>query len=266
MKTYNKGFEFKGYRNFEEKRAIPLGIKLKIWFGNIFTTMGLIFLAFGLPFSMVFISFSSLFGPSFGDNDPVANGVIIDSRSTNSSINDVTVYEYTYSYIVPRGEQYTGIGYTTGNTKSKGDEVKVIYKADKPELSKATDMRTSEFGGGVGLIVLIFPAIGLVMFLLGSRASLKQILILQVGKLAEGKYLYKEATNTKINNQTVYALTFEFTAEDNKTYQTVAKTHKYHLLEDEPLEKLVYDPRQPENAVLLDALPRGVKNYFLQHV
>jgi len=266
MKTYKRGFELRDYRNFGEKREIPFGIKLKIWSGNIFTLMGLIFLAFGLPFSMVFISFSSLFGPSFSEKDPMAKGVIIESRSTNSSINDVTVYEYKYTYIVPRGNQYTGVGYTTGHTKSKGDEVQVQYKADNPELSKAMELRTSEFGGGIGFIVLIFPAIGFIMFFVGTRAALRQILILQVGKLTEGKYLYKEATNTKINNQTVYALTFEFTADDNKTYQTVAKTHKYHLLEDEPLEKLVYDPKQPENAVLLDALPKGVKNYFLQHV
>ena len=77
--------------------------------------------------------------------------------------------------------------------------------------------------------------------------------------------MHQEATNTKINKQTVYKLFFEFTANDGKTYQVVAKTHKTHRLLDEELEALVYDPANPSNAVVLDALPNGIKNYFLHH-
>lgn len=268
MKTYSKGLEFKNYKNreFGKKRNIPVGIKIKIWFGNIFNVMGLAFFLFGLPFAMVFISFSALFGPSFVEDDPSTKAVIIESRATNASVNDVMVYEYTYRYHTMDGNSYTGLGYTTGNQKSVGDELMVSYKMDQPTASKAADLRSSEFGGSVGLFVLIFPVIGLIMLILGTKTSLKQIFILQIGELADGKFLYKEATNTKVNKQTVYALTFEFTASDNQTYQTIAKTHQYHRLEDEALEKLVYDPDQPTNAVLLDALPRGLKEYFLKNM
>ncbi|MDF1546495.1 MAG: DUF3592 domain-containing protein [Bacteroidales bacterium] len=268
MKTYSKGLEFKNYkdREFGSKRNIPIGVKLKIWFGNVFNVIGLAFFLFGLPFSMVFISFSSLLGPSFGEDDPGTKGIIIESRATSASVNDVKVYEYTYRYHTMDGNSYTGLGYTTGNQKSVGDELMVLYKMDQPSASKAIDLRTSEFGGSVGLFVLIFPLIGLIMLILGTRNTLKQIFILQIGELAEGKFLYKEATNTQVNKQTVYELTFEFTASDNQIYKAIAKTHKYHRLEDEPFEKLVYDPDNPTNAVLLDALPRGLKEYFLKNM
>ena len=35
----------------------------------------------------------------------------------------------------------------------------------------------------------------------------------------------------------------------------VSKTHLPHLLEDEAEEQLLYDPRNPANAVMLDNLP-----------
>ena len=58
-----------------------------------------------------------------------------------------------------------------------------------------------------------------------------------------------------MNNQTVYKLTFEFRTDDGGVYEVVSKTHLPQLLEDEAEEQLVYDPRNPARAVMLDNLP-----------
>ncbi len=267
MKNYDKGFQIRNYnkRLYTQKRSIPFGIKLKVWFGNPMTFMGLMFLGMGIPFTMIFAPISVLFEASFTEDDPVTNGVIIDSYSTNSSINDTRVYAYTFAFNTPDGLEHSATGYTTGNMKSVGDKLVVSYKADEPAVCVADGLRNSTFGGGFTFFVWIFPIIGFVMFFLSTRKALNQIRILKVGELSEGKFLYQEATNTKINKQTVYALTFEFKASDGHMYQAVAKTHKTHRLKDEAFEKLVYDPTNPTNAVLLDALSKGIKIYFLHH-
>ena len=100
------------------------------------------------------------------------------------------------------------------------------------------------------------------MLYFSTKKAINAIYILKIGEIAYGKFLYKESTNTTVNKQRVFKLFFEFTAKDNKLYKTVAKTHHYHRLEDDDEEKLVYDPDDPENAVLLDALPRAVRKYF----
>ena len=64
-----------------------------------------------------------------------------------------------------------------------------------------------------------------------------------------------EPTNTRINNQTVYKLTFEFTTDDGRRYEATARSHRPFVLEDEPQEQLLYDPYNPKKAVLLDSLP-----------
>lgn len=265
MKTYNKGFQIKGYRKntYENRRTLPVSVQLKIWFGNIFCSMGLIFFLFGLPFAFVFISFSSLFEPGINNEDPYAKGRIVNYSSTNASINDVTVYEYTYRFYTSKGEVVTDVGYTTGKLFSNDESIRVQYKKDNPEISRAEGMRASEFGGPVALFVLIFPGIGMVFMIIGTRKTINSIRVLKVGQLAEGRYLSQEATNMKVNNQTVYKLFFEFMAKDGRKYNAVAKTHKTNRLLDEEFEKLVYDPNEPSNAVLLDALPKGVKKYFL---
>ncbi len=267
MKTYQKGFQIRDYRRnvFTQKRSLPVGIVLKTWFGNPLTFMGIMFIIMGIPFTIIFAPISSFTGPSFGKEDPVTRGTIVDASGTSSYINDVQVFSYTYKYKTPDGEEHLATGYTTGNMQSVGNELPVYYNADEPWISQAEGLRNSTFGGGFTIFVWIFPLVGFIMFLSSIRKVIKQMQVLKVGELADGKFLHQEATNTKINDRTVYKLFFEFTANDGKTYQAIAKTHKTYRLLDEEFEKLVYDPVNPSNAVVLDALPKGIKNYFLHH-
>ena len=267
MKNYNKGFQIRNYNRqlYSQKRSLPAGIMLKTWFGNPFTFMGIMFIIMGIPFILIFAPITSFIGPSFDEEDPATRGVIVDATGTSSYVNEVQVYSYTYRYNTPDGIEHLATGYTTGNLQSVGNELPVYYKADEPEVSQAEGLRRTTFGGGFTIFVWIFPIVGFIMFVSSIRKVLKQIQVLKVGEIAKGKFLHQEATNTKINKQTVYKLFFEFTANDGKTYQVVAKTHKTHRLLDEELEALVYDPANPSNAVVLDALPNGIKNYFLHH-
>lgn len=249
-------------RRYTTERNISTGLKLKIWMSDVLTLIGGSFVLMGLPFVLIFAPLSGLFSPGFSDTDPFIEGNITEVHGTNSYINDVRVYEYTYTYNPPDGGNYEGTGYSTGEIFEIDAPVQVIYKRDKQEISKAIELRLNSFPAGIGFIMLIFPLAGAIMLYFSTKKAINAIQVLKIGEIAYGKFLHKEATNTKTNKQTVYKLTFEFTAKDNKVYQTVAKTHLYHRLEDEETEKLVYDPDDPENAVLLDALPAAVKKYF----
>ena len=101
----------------------------------------------------------------------------------------------------------------------------------------------------------LVPAIGFVSAILGMRKGLRARRLLATGSLARGVLKSKERTNTRINNRTVYRLTFEYTAQDGLTYEAVAKSHLPHQLEDEEHEHLVYDPWNPSYTAMLDALP-----------
>lgn len=62
-------------------------------------------------------------------------------------------------------------------------------------------------------------------------------------------------TNMRVNDQTVYKLRFDFQASDGCSHTVDVRTHETERVEDEPVEKVVYDPFGPESAVVLDSLP-----------
>ncbi len=65
----------------------------------------------------------------------------------------------------------------------------------------------------------------------------------------------KEATGAIVKDEPVYKLTFAFTSDDGREYHVAHKTHKTAVLEDNNEERLLYDPLQPEVALMVDTLP-----------
>jgi len=249
-----------GYRN---NRPVPCILKFKIWSGLTMSKIGILTFLFMVPFTIGFVSFNDLFSPSFDANDPVAVGHISRTFETNATIGEEMVYGYEYQYKISDGNILTGTGYCTGDTKNNGDEISVFYKQNDPEKSAAADLRNSLFGVEIGVFLLVLQGTGLFILLLSLRKAGRRIFILKVGAVANGRLLNRETTNVMINKQTVYKLTFEFAASDSKTYQVTVNSYKDDRLEDETYEKLVYDPAKPQKAILLDQLPTGIKEYFL---
>jgi len=175
-------------------------------------------------------------------------------RQTSLSINDVPVYETSYSFRSIDGLELSGVSYQTGGYVEASQSVTVQYVVSRPETSRIQGMRASRAGFGV-LFVYIFPVLGLALAMAGVRKGLRSRHLMSTGELALGRQKSKEPTSTRINNQTVYRYTFEFDAAGGGTYEVVGKTHRTHQLEDEDLERIVYDPRDPNQATLLDELP-----------
>jgi len=248
------------YYTYMHKRVIPSGIKFKIIFGNFFTTFGLLFLIFSSIFIIVFSSFIKF--DSLSKNSPVIDGVVTNVEITNTTVNDMRVYAFHYEYRLPDGSVHSGKSFSEDIYYEVGAPVKVRYSEAEPGVSRIEGMRAGEFSPWILLIMIPFVLVGAGFFLFGLRKAKKDIYLLQVGEVAYGTLVGKEATSMKINKQTVYKLYFRFTAADGNTYDTVCKSHITHLLEDEEKEKLVYDPNSPEQALLLDSLPKKLKSFF----
>jgi len=260
--TFNKNIS----RTYSKARNINLWMIIRIWFSDVLNVIGFFFFLFSLPFVLVFGAGLFTSSPSFDETDPTVKAIIQDAIATNSYINDVRVFEYIYIYKPSSGGTYEGSGFVTGYEYEIGDEIEVKYKRNQPELSLATGMRDGAFGGWITLFILIFPLIGGIMLFFGTKKAVNSIRILKYGEIAQGKFISKESTNVKINEQTVYKLKFEFTAKNGEKYETYSKTHKPHLLEDDEFEKLVYDRDEPKNAVLIDTLPKSVRKYFEKEI
>ena len=128
------------------------------------------------------------------------------------------------------------------------------YLPERPTMSRIRGMRGSSGGLGISF-VFVFPILGMVFAVQGTRKGLTARRLMSTGQLALGRLKTKEPTNTQINNETVYRLTFTFDADGGGTYEVVGTSHRPAALEDEEFERIVYDPQYPTEARLLDDLP-----------
>jgi hypothetical protein len=240
-------------------RSVSLLARLAATFGGMIQQMGWMFFSFGMVFFWVFAANSELVSmvKFFGDLD-VVEGQSLGTNATSASENDQSIYEVRYSYEVD-GRRFEGSSYTfEAGYASAGEPVTVEYRAGSPAVSRIQGLRGGMFGWGV-VFVIIFPGIGLGMIIFPLRKRMREGSLLRDGTAVYGKLVNKEATNTEINEQTVYALTFEFEDDRGMVQRAVAKSHRPERLEDDAEELILYDPRDPRRHVLVDNLAGGVE-------
>jgi len=236
-------------------RAIPLTLSIRVLLGGVLCHIGWGLMIFGMIFVWVFDAGGAIRETvRFAGETAIAEGVTTNWRQTSMSVNETPVYETTYSFRSSDGYDVTGASYMTGRWIEPGQQIVVEYLPQDPTISRMQGARASVAGLGVAF-VYIFPIVGLAFAMMGVRTGIRRRYLLSSGELALGRLKLKEPTSTKINNQTVYKYTFEFEVPDGGTYEATAKTHRQRILEDEDFERLVYDPRDPAEATLLDELP-----------
>jgi hypothetical protein len=107
------------------------------------------------------------------------------------------------------------------------------------------------------LMPLAFVAVGAGLVGHSIRRNHRALRILERGRITHGVKVAQEPTGVKINERTVYAMTFRFEA-GGRDHTCVSRTHETQLLSDER-EPLVYDPDNPDDAVTLNDLPGGLE-------
>ena len=241
-------------------RAVPLSTRLVVLFGGTFSRFGWFFFGFGMFFVWIFGAkgdYTSAF--VMRGNLETASGVV--TRVENTRFTEgggrhskgTPVYAYRYKFAADDRE-YTATSYRTGKSASEGAQMTVEFPAGKPGSSRIRGMRRAVFGPSVAMVFL-FPIVGLTLVLPGLWQGWKNIRLLTNGETAQGTLVGKEPTNMRVNKQTVYKLTFEFTDRMGQARQAIAKTHLPEKLEANRSELLFYDPINSANSTLLDNLP-----------
>ena len=127
------------------------------------------------------------------------------------------------------------------------------YAPGKPAVARIQGMRTNVFGPGV-LFVVIFPLTGIGIFSFGLVRGVRACYLLAHGVQTSAKLSLREPTNMSVNHRTVYDYTFTFKTRAGDVCMASTKTTSEPFANNAE-EHVVYDPRQPQRALLLDALP-----------
>ena len=182
-----------------------------------------------------------------------ATGLVTAVDETNSSENKRRIHAVDYAYSVA-GTEHRGTSYTIDPSSGVGAVVDVEYREGMPQISRIRGMRRYRFSAWA-FACTIFPLTGLGMIVRGLRRGLRDIHVLTRGRAAMGVLIAKEPNGVEVNNRPMYALTFRFRTEDGVEHRSVVTALHTIPIEDEPEERLLYDPRHPERIVVVDNLP-----------
>jgi hypothetical protein len=242
-------------------RTVPLPLRCQIAYGGTFNQIGWVVLVFGsfafwgFCFNSESVTFLTFRGPL-----ATAGGTVTGSSNTGVSVGGgkgrkgTPVFANHFSFTAPDGSTVQGTSHATGRQLPAGTKVNVEYCVSNPGRCRIVGMRSRLFGHEA-MLAAILPLAGLAMVLSGRRKGKRAARYLSDGLIGEGVLKSKTPTNTRVNKQVVYKLTFGFTADDGKEYEVSAKTHETEKFEDEHREKLIYDPADPARGILLDDLP-----------
>jgi hypothetical protein len=141
---------------------VPLALSIKILFGSLFAQMSWFFVVFGMIFVFIFarnVDFSNYY---LGVDSPKAIGKVTQIEDTGYWHNKKPVYAIIYQFNDSQGNIQAGISYAIGNSFNISDSVNIQYLANKPTYSRIEGLLKSTTQP-FGLIVLIFPLIGVIL-------------------------------------------------------------------------------------------------------
>jgi len=240
-------------------RRVPWSVAVRILFGG-FGVFAWLWLALGSGIGTVFLRGADLFSwLQFQGELASVPGVIVECRATGASEGGskhrrgTPIHANAYRF-EDGGEPFDGISYATGTCLEPGAPVTIEHPPGRPELSRIAGMRRSVFGPAVAF-VLVFPLVGLLMVLASLRRGRRDLRLLAHGKLAMGTLLGMKATNVTINERRVMKARFAIVTEQGVRQEVEVKTTNPEVLEDEPQERILYDPADPRRAVAWDLLP-----------
>ncbi|MFT3916834.1 MAG: hypothetical protein QM704_22950 [Anaeromyxobacteraceae bacterium] len=240
-------------------RAVPWSLRARLWFGG-FGSFGWLWLAFSIAFTAPFLRATDVSRfTTFRGELVREQGLTSSCTGTGYSVggsegqNGTPVHANHYRF-ESNGAEYHGVSYATGRCLLAGTDVTVEFPAGHPERSRIAGMRTRPLDA-TGLLVLIFPAFGILSVVVAFFVGQRRTGLLSRGRLALGTLLGKEPTRTKINGRTVMKLRFALETDRGTRHEIVVKTTEPEVLEDDPKERIFYDPDRPSRAVAWDSLP-----------
>ncbi len=261
----------RGFEIADPPRRVGVRAQLGVVFGSLMVQVACGLLCFSLLFVAIFaMNSEALTRVEFMASTAQGEGEVLEVRETSSSENERVIMSVRFAYQV-EGSSYEGTSYALNAPFDPGDKVRVEHVVNRPESARIVGMRARTFSS-LAAFVFLFPFAGIALLVGALRSGLRTRRLLRDGRLGYGRLVEKEATSGSVNEQRIYKLTFEFVlpraevfgnhqdkwSQWAETHRFHHKTHKTEKLEDEALEPLLFDPRKPGNAVLVDALPGNV--------
>jgi hypothetical protein len=242
-------------------RHIDWFTKGTVLLGGFHQQFGWAFFSMGLLFTWIFVGNSEwrdLLSWTSGPWETVS-GEIVECVSIGAHENDEQIYRCYFRFSFNGVDRSGSVYYSASLQPEPGTSIEVEMATRNPSYVRVEGGRTAPFSRWVG-VVMVFPLIGLSFLMLGFRSNLRYLRLLSWGQVGSGKLEAKTKTGATvtINNQSypVYRYRFTFLHQGREVPLEI-KTHLADRVEDDPMERILFDPFAPGQNALYDAIPNA---------
>ena len=234
----------------EPPRDVSAQLAAQMYLGGLSAQIGWLIFGFGSIFFWAFAWHADLSGWRFSEGKIArVTGEILNCRQTSYASDEEPVYANEYHYMVG-AESIGGVSYATGECAS--GQVTVEYVIGAPDVSRIAGMRRDVMGPWVILVALL-PIAGLVPVVLGLRKGKLRVALLRDGVITHGRVIAKNATASETMGRRDYRITVGYSARDGRPGEVTVRSNRPEQFDgDTPV---LYDPRNPERALPMVALP-----------
>lgn len=250
-------------------RSIPRNIYKKAlqnsFGGPLGFILGIVFFLFGAAFTYVFFPWTMGTELSLDMGTPeIAKGRVSSTEKTSMSVGGsktkkgTPIYRIRFSFSAEEKNDTRGVSYSTGRSYSSGSRVDIEYIKGSPENCRIKGLRTSAFGY-FSMFAALFPAVGVIIFLVALKSRSKVKRILSDGDFAVGQITDVKATNVRVNNQTRHKISVSFELDGfskTSTYNAYGENvsfAKSKMNNNEPVGVL-YTPDKNNELIVIDSL------------
>ena len=234
-------------------RHVPPSLRWRVLLGGVPAVIGWPILLVGGFLATMFVGNSELATAwRFSTELATTRGEVVRTEPTSSRVNGRRVHHVVFAYEVD-GRSFEGLCYSTGDRPAAGSEATVEYVPGEPTTARIRGMRTAAFPALVAF-VLVLPLIATVVIGIGWRRGRRRVHLLRCGNTAWAVLTGRERTSTRINQASVYRLTFTFVDEQGTRRTAIGHSHRSDWFDERVARCVLYDPAT-DAADVVDLMP-----------
>lgn len=241
-------------------RHVPASLRRVLMTLGVPSTIGALFLAMGMFVLFSFTNALQMSRAVFSHLDAkMVDANVVSVSATSVTVNEDPVMAVSADYSAA-GRSLRVTSFTTAPMVSEGDVVGVRYSNTMPSMAVIDGLSASTVPSWGLTFLLIFPVVGAGLLMVQVRRGRQQAHLLAHGVEAEGTFVSKEATGTRVNDIPVMKVTFHFVDARGDTWPATARALDTSRLEDESTERVLYLPEQPAEAMVVDEIPSWLES------
>lgn len=251
-------------------RAVPLTLAIQLLFGGV-GQLGWSFIGLGAALAAVFVPGLNWDPLLFHGPRQLVWARVLDVEETgftrgagpahhpSTALRDGRrTHAYTFEYEDRAGVARRATSYGGSGTFAPGGRAQVEYLERNPNVARILGQHRGPVPLWVAVFA-VFPILGIGFAIYRARKGLRALGLLRTGRVAAARLVARERLDMHIDQKWVHRLTFEYHDDAGQPQTRRVDTHEPRRLTNERAECLLYDPRRPDRAVLLDELPVRIR-------